>query len=84
MPAPQVLLNVRTSRRDVLTVAPVLEAIAAAEAALGRSGRLLVRASGTEPLIRVMAEGDDRTLVEAEAGRVAGRIEQEAARLGSP
>ncbi len=84
VPAPQVLLNVRTSRRDVLTVPPVLEVIAAAEAALGRSGRLLVRASGTEPLIRVMAEGDDLALVRAQAGRVAGRIEQEAARLGSP
>jgi phosphoglucosamine mutase len=76
--SPQVLVNVRTHRRDVLLLPAVQEAIAAAQAALGTSGRLLVRPSGTEPLIRVMAEGDDRELVESEAGRVAARIEQEA------
>lgn len=76
--APQVLLNVRTHRRDVLQLPAVQEAIAAAQAALGSQGRLLVRPSGTEPLIRVMAEGDDRELVESEAGRVAARIEREA------
>jgi len=81
--APQVLVNVRTSRRDVLVHPAVVEAIAAAEAALGHSGRLLVRPSGTEPLIRVMAEGDDRALVEAEVSRVATRIEQEVARFAS-
>jgi phosphoglucosamine mutase len=81
--APQVLVNVRTSRRDVLVHPAVVEAIAAAEAALGRNGRLLVRPSGTEPLIRVMAEGDDRALVEAEVSRVATRIEQEVARFAS-
>jgi phosphoglucosamine mutase len=81
VPAPQVLVNVRTSNRDVLGRAPVREAIAAAEAALGASGRLLVRPSGTEPLIRVMAEGDDLALVEAEVSRVAARIEQEAERF---
>jgi len=83
VPAPQVLVNVRTRHREVLNGAIVREAIAAAEAALGESGRLLVRASGTEPLIRVMAEGDDRALVEAEVSRVAARIEQEVARFVS-
>jgi phosphoglucosamine mutase len=81
--APQVLVNVRTSRRDVLVNPAVVEAIAVAEAALGRSGRLLVRPSGTEPLIRVMAEGDDRALVEAEVSRVAARIKQEVERFAS-
>ncbi len=81
--APQVLVNVRTSRRDVLVHPAVVEAIAAAEAALGHSGRLLVRPSGTEPLIRVMAEGDDQALVEAEVSRVAARIEQEVERFAS-
>jgi phosphoglucosamine mutase len=81
--APQVLVNVRTSRRDVLVNPAVVEAIAAAEAALGHSGRLLVRPSGTEPLIRVMAEGDDQALVEAEVSRVAARIEQEVERFAS-
>ena len=40
-------------------------AIASAEKKLGRQGRLIVRPSGTEPVIRVMGEGDDKTLVEA-------------------
>jgi phosphoglucosamine mutase len=75
--APQVLVNVRTSNREILTAPGVRDEIAAAEAALAGSGRLLIRPSGTEPLIRVMAEGDDRVLVETVAGRVAARIEQE-------
>lgn len=81
--APQVLVNVRTSNRAVLTAPAVRDEIAAAEAALAGTGRLLIRPSGTEPLIRVMAEGDDRTLVEKLAGRVAARIEQEIERYPS-
>lgn len=81
--APQILLNVPTNRREVLDVRAVQEEIAAARAALGESGRLLVRASGTEPLIRVMAEGDDRELVVRLAGRVASRIEREVGRFAS-
>lgn len=77
--APQILVNVRTSDRDVLTKQSVRDAIAAAEEELAGSGRLLIRPSGTEPLIRVMAEGDDAALVETVATRVAARIEQEAA-----
>ena len=50
---------------------------------LGDTGRIFVRASGTEPLIRVMAEGDDRELVERLAARVAERIEQEVARFAA-
>jgi phosphoglucosamine mutase len=81
--APQVLVNVRTSNREILTAPGVRDEIAAAEAALAGSGRLLIRPSGTEPLIRVMAEGDDRVLVEMVAGRVAARIEQEIERYPS-
>ncbi|HET6274921.1 MAG TPA: phosphoglucosamine mutase [Candidatus Cybelea sp.] len=81
--APQILLNVRTNRRDVLEHPAVIEAIAAAELELADSGRIFVRASGTEPLIRVMAEGDNRTMVEQIAARVAQRIEQEVARFVS-
>ncbi len=80
-PVPQVLLNVRTRRRDVLDAGSVRAAIASGEARLGTRGRLLVRASGTEPLIRVMAEGDDRGLVEQVAGRIAAEIEKEIADL---
>ena len=61
---PQVLRNVRFSGRLPLEDAAVKAAIADAEARLGSSGRLLIRPSGTEPLIRVMAEADDRDLVE--------------------
>lgn len=77
--APQILVNVATARFDALDSPHVLAAIAAAEAALAGSGRLLVRASGTEPLIRVMAEGDDRPLVEQTAAKVAAAIEKEIA-----
>ena len=82
--APQVLVNVRSNGDGVLASQSVRDAIAAAQADLGASGRLLIRASGTEPLIRVMAEGEDRALIERIAGRVASRIEQEIVRLASP
>jgi phosphoglucosamine mutase len=62
-PAPQILENVRFSGGEPLKNAGVRAAIAEGEARLNGSGRVLVRASGTEPLIRVMAEGDDRKLV---------------------
>jgi phosphoglucosamine mutase len=81
--APQVLVNVRAVNREVLAAPAVLAEIAAAEAELDGSGRLLIRPSGTEPLIRVMAEGDDRALVVALASRVAARIEREVERSGS-
>ena len=62
-PVPQRLKNVRFSAGKPLESALVKEAIADGEAQLGKNGRVLVRASGTEPLIRVMAEGDDDRLV---------------------
>jgi phosphoglucosamine mutase len=70
-PAPQILENVRYEKgaADPLAAASVKEAIKAAESRLNGKGRLLVRKSGTEPLVRIMAEGDDETLVrEAVAG----------------
>jgi phosphoglucosamine mutase len=62
-PLPQVMKNVRHNGGKPLENEAVKQAIAAEEQRLGNSGRILVRASGTEPLIRVMAEGDDETLV---------------------
>ena len=63
-PVPQLLKNVRVGDANAAMEAEaVLAAIASAEARLGSSGRVLVRKSGTEPLIRVMAEGDDSALV---------------------
>jgi phosphoglucosamine mutase len=64
-PLPQVLKNVRFKSGKPLEVASVRSAIASAESRLGQGGRLLVRPSGTEPVIRVMGEGDDKALVEA-------------------
>ncbi|MBW9065280.1 phosphoglucosamine mutase [Rhizobium herbae] len=63
-PVPQVLKNVRVSSGMSLENVTVRQAIADAEAELAKNGRLLIRPSGTEPLIRVMAEGDDRQQVE--------------------
>ena len=62
-PVPQFLKNVRFSGGRPLEEAPVKAAIEEARNRLGQSGRLVIRPSGTEPLIRVMAEGDDPGLV---------------------
>ncbi|MBB4267265.1 phosphoglucosamine mutase [Roseospira visakhapatnamensis] len=68
-PLPQVLRNVRVAGprapAEVLTLTPVTAAIAEGEARLTDRGRILIRKSGTEPLIRVMAEGEDDALVSA-------------------
>ena len=82
--APQVLVNVHGRNGDVLTRASVLAEIAAAEEELGRTGRLLVRPSGTEPLIRVMAEGENRDLIESIAARLAAQIEREVGASEAP
>ena len=64
-PLPQILKNVRYSAgSDPLSQSSVIEAISSAERAFNGDGRVLIRKSGTEPLIRVMAEGDDALKVE--------------------
>jgi phosphoglucosamine mutase len=63
-PLPQVLKNVRYGSGKPLENAKVRNAIKDAQARLDGHGRLIVRSSGTEPVIRVMGEGDDRVLVE--------------------
>jgi phosphoglucosamine mutase len=69
-PVPQLLKNVRFSGKNPLDAEPVKAAIAEAEGELNGRGRLVIRKSGTEPLIRVMAEGDDPALVEQLVDRV--------------
>jgi len=66
-PVPQLLVNVRYQPTSTISLdsRPMLEAIHAAEKKMGDGGRILVRKSGTEPLIRIMAEGDDEKLVKA-------------------
>ena len=73
-PLPQIMKNVRINGTLPLELPAVKSAIAAAEMRLGRTGRLLVRRSGTEPLIRVMAEGEDERLVGGIVDDVAAAI----------
>ena len=62
-PLPQVLKNVRYKSGQPLDNVGVQRAINDGKSKLGKSGRLVIRPSGTEPVIRVMAEGDDEKLV---------------------
>lgn len=72
---PQVLENVRVARKIDPNTSPVVrDAIAAAERELGESGRIVLRASGTEPVIRVMVEGSDERLVRQIAVRLAAVV----------
>lgn len=64
-PLPQILKNVRYGSGEPLKQKQVRDAINNGEDRLGKSGRLVIRPSGTEPVIRVMAEGDDEQLVHA-------------------
>ena len=74
---PQVLLNVRVNAKpDLKTVPKVAVVIDEVEKRLAGSGRLLVRYSGTEPLLRVMLEGQDKTEIEAMANRIASAVEE--------
>lgn len=71
-PIPQLLQNVRFSSGTPLEEVSVIEAIKEGESRLGTKGRLVIRPSGTEPLIRVMAEGDDKGLVEDVVSDIVG------------
>ncbi len=73
---PQTLVNVRMAQKlDVQSLPDVQRAVAQAESRLGNSGRVLLRPSGTEPVIRVMVEGRDHTLVEELANDIARKVE---------
>ncbi len=74
-PVPQLLKNVRFAGGKPLEAAAVKAAIAEAEAELDGRGRLVIRKSGTEPLIRVMAESDDPALVERLVTRICDAVE---------
>jgi phosphoglucosamine mutase len=73
-PVPQTLKNIRHSGGNPLADKGVTDAIAAGQAKLNGSGRVVVRASGTEPLIRIMAEGDDAKLVDAVVDDIAEAV----------
>ena len=72
---PQTMVNVRTTERFDPTDSVVIQnAVSAAETELADTGRVVLRASGTEPLIRVMVEGEDREQVVAVAERLAAVV----------
>jgi phosphoglucosamine mutase len=72
---PQVLVNVRVkARTDLSTVPPVAQAMRDVEARLDGQGRLLVRYSGTEPLLRIMLEGRDQDEIRVWADEIATAV----------
>jgi len=74
---PQVLLNVRVrEKRDLQTVPPITEAMSRVEKRLSGNGRLLVRYSGTEPLLRVMIEGRDQREIQEWAAEIVSTVKE--------
>jgi phosphoglucosamine mutase len=78
-PLPQVLQNVRYRSGRPLEDTRVVKAIEGAKAKLGDGGRLVIRPSGTEPVIRVMVEGDDETVVSSVVGDIVDAVKSAAA-----
>src|SRR5438552_917405 len=74
---PQVLVNVRVDRKvDLTTVPEVARVMSGVESRLAGKGRLLIRYSGTEPLLRIMIEGQDQQEISAWAGEIADAVRQ--------
>lgn len=77
IPLPQVLVNIRVrSRDDVMTIKPIADAIHDIERKLGDTGRILIRYSGTEPLLRIMLEGQDKYEITTWANQLADLVKQ--------
>ncbi len=75
---PQVLVNVKgVDKSRVHSATRISEAVSAAETELGESGRVLLRPSGTEPMVRVMVEAESHDLAESIAHRLAGVVREE-------
>ncbi len=74
---PQRLVSVRADRTRLRDAVPVWEAVRTAEAELGREGRVVLRASGTEPLVRVMVEAADETTCERHCAALLAVVEAE-------
>jgi phosphoglucosamine mutase len=74
---PQVLVNVRVDRKvDLKTVPEVAQVMSAVEARLAGRGRLLIRYSGTEPLLRIMLEGENQREISAWADEIADAVKK--------
>ncbi|MEQ1717363.1 MAG: phosphoglucosamine mutase [Hyphomicrobium sp.] len=78
-PLPQILENVRYKSGKPLEDSRVVKAIESAKVKLGDRGRLVIRPSGTEPVIRVMAEGDDEGMVSSVVGDIVDAVRSAAA-----
>jgi len=78
-PVPQILKNVRYTGGAPLEHKNVVAAIDHGRDRLGKEGRLVIRASGTEPMIRIMAQGDDETLIASVVDEIAGAVAKIAA-----
>lgn len=77
VPLPQVLVNVRVAQRqDIMTVPEIAKLVTDVEQKLGEEGRLLIRYSGTEPLLRIMLEGQDKYQINTWAKEIAEAVEQ--------
>jgi phosphoglucosamine mutase len=76
IPLPQVLVNVRVvEKKDIMTIPEVAALIGAIEQKLQDSGRVLIRYSGTEPLLRIMLEGQDKYQITGWAKEIADLVE---------
>ena len=78
LPLPQVLVNVRVrERRDIRSLPAVAALVDSVEQRLGENGRVLIRYSGTEPLLRIMIEGQDKLEINAMAQEIASEVQKE-------
>jgi phosphoglucosamine mutase len=77
IPLPQVLVNVRVAERtDIMTIPDVAALVRDVEGKLNDSGRILIRYSGTEPLLRIMLEGPDTYQINSWAKEIAELVEK--------
>ncbi|MBT0664597.1 phosphoglucosamine mutase [Geobacter pelophilus] len=77
IPLPQVLVNVRVAeRKDIMTIPEIAALVNGIEAKLGEEGRILIRYSGTEPLLRIMMEGQDKYQITSWAKEIAALVEK--------
>jgi len=79
-PLPQLLRNIRSTDEAALEATLVQDAIRNGEAQLGETGRLVIRVSGTEPVIRIMAEGEDRELIDMVVSDIVSALEHSVVR----
>ncbi len=83
-PVPQILKSIRYKGVSPLEHEIVKAAIEAGRARLGKAGRLLIRPSGTEPVIRVMAQGDDKALIASVMNEIVAAIDRAASADATP